>query len=202
MTLPLAALAVGAVFAGYIGLPAVFGPNLFGHWLEPVLGGGHEEHASAALELGLMLVSIGVAALGIFIAYLMYYKKSLAPELFASLAGGFFYRLFDRKYYVDELYQKVFVLGALKLAAVGVWIDRNIIDGIVDGSARLTVFLSWLDGLFDHYVIDGIVNAVANITYWAGGKFRRLQTGSINGYLYFILGAVVLAIIWKLRYAG
>ena len=202
MTLPLAVLAVGAVVAGYIGLPAVFGPNLFGHWLEPVLGGGHEGHASAALELGLMMVSIGAAALGIFLAYLMYYKKTLSPGIFAALAGGVFYRLFDNKYYVDEIYQKVFVVGTLKLAAVGVWIDQNIIDGIVDGSARLTIFISWLDGLFDNYVIDGAVNAVANITYWAGGKFRKLQTGSINGYLYVILGAVVVAIIIRMRYAG
>jgi NADH-quinone oxidoreductase subunit L len=132
----------------------------------------------------------------------MYYKKTLSPDIFASLAGGLFYRLFDNKYYVDEIYQKVFVAGTLKLAAVGVWIDQNIIDGIVDGSARLTIFLSWLDGLFDTYVIDGMVNAVANITYWAGGKFRKLQTGSINGYLYVILGAVVVAIIIRMRYAG
>jgi NADH-quinone oxidoreductase subunit L len=202
MTLPLAILAIGAIVAGYIGLPAVFGPNFFGHWLEPVLGGGNEEHASAALELGLMLVSIGVAALGIFLAYLMYYKKTLSPDVFASLAGGVFYRLFDNKYYVDELYQKVFVGGTLKLAAVGVWIDTYIIDGIVNGSARLTIFIAWLNGLFDNYVIDGMVNGVANMTYWAGGKFRKVQTGSINGYLYVILGAVVVAIIIKLRYAG
>jgi NADH-quinone oxidoreductase subunit L len=202
MTLPLAILAVGAVFAGYVGLPGVFGPNLFANWLEPVIAGGHEEHASAALELGLMLVSVGVAALGIFIAYLMYYKKTLLPDVFASLAGGLFYRLFDRKYYFDEVYQAVFVVGALKLAAIGVWIDQHIIDGIVNGSARVTVFIAWLEGLFDAYVIDGIVNALANIIYWAGGKSRKIQTGSINGYLYVVLGAVVAAIIWKLRYAS
>jgi NADH-quinone oxidoreductase subunit L len=149
-----------------------------------------------------MLVSIGVAALGILLAYLMYYRKTLSPDVFASLAGGAFYRLFDNKYYVDEFYQKVFVGGTLNLAAVGVWIDTHIIDGIVNGTARLTVFVSWLNGLFDNYVIDGMVNGVANIIYWSGGKFRKVQTGSINGYLYVILGAVVVAIIIRLRYGG
>jgi NADH-quinone oxidoreductase subunit L len=53
---------------------------------------------------------------------------------------------------------------------------------------------------FDNYIVDGIVNAVANITFWAGNQFRRIQTGNINGYLYGILLAVVVAIIVKLRY--
>ena len=86
------------------------------------------------------------------------------------------------------------------MARIGSLFDQYVIDGIVDGSASLTRFTSWLNGLFDNYVIDGIVNAVANLTFWTGNKFRRVQTGNINGYLYGILIAVVLAIIVKLRY--
>jgi NADH-quinone oxidoreductase subunit L len=201
MTLPLVVLAIGAIVSGYIGLPAAVGPNLFGEWLEPVLGAHHEAHASAA-ELGLMAISVGVAAFGIFLAYLMYYRQTLAPERFSSLAGGFLYRLFHNKYYVDEIYQFVFVGGTLLLARIGVWIDQHIIDGIVDGSAKTTAFVSWLNGLFDNYIIDGMVNAVADITFWTGGKFRKAQTGNINSYLYVILGAVVVAIIVKLRYSS
>ena len=69
------------------------------------------------------------------------------------------------------------------LARIGSLFDQYVIDGIVDGSATLTRFASWLNGLFDNYIIDGIVNAVANVTFWMGNKFRRLQTGNINGYL-------------------
>ena len=47
-----------------------------------------------------------------------------------------------------------------------------------------------------------MVNAVANITFGIGNKFRRVQTGNINSYLYGILIAVVLLIIAKLRYAS
>jgi len=200
MTLPLIVLALGALFAGWIGLPAVFGGSQFSHWLEPVTGGHAEEHASHALELGLMAVSIAVAVSGFFIAYLMYYRGALSPERFTTLAGGCFYRLFDRKYYLDEIYQAIFVNGTLLLARLGSLFDQYIIDGIVDGSAALTRFVSWIHGLFDNYVIDGIVNAVANITFWVGNKFRRLQTGNINSYLYVVLIAVVLAILAKLRY--
>jgi NADH-quinone oxidoreductase subunit L len=130
----------------------------------------------------------------------MYYRAALSPERFTTLAGGFFYRLFDRKYYLDEVYQAVFVNGALLLARIGAAFDRYVIDSIVDGSAKLTVFVSWLNGLFDNYVVDWLVNFVANFTFWAGNKFRRIQTGNINSYLYVILGAVVIAIIVKSRY--
>jgi NADH-quinone oxidoreductase subunit L len=200
MTLPLVVLAIGALIAGYIGLPSVLGGSQFARWLEPVIAAHGEEHVSEALELGLMAVSISVAACGFFIAYLMYYRAALSPDHFVNFAGGFFYRLFDRKYYFDEIYQAIFVNGTLLLARIGSLFDQYVIDGIVDGSARVTVFISWLDGLFDNYIVDGIVNAIANITFWAGNKFRRVQTGNINGYLYGILLALVLAIIVKLRY--
>jgi NADH-quinone oxidoreductase subunit L len=201
MTLPLVVLAIGAVFAGFIGLPGVLGGSQFAQWLEPVIHAHEEAHASHALEWGLMAVSVSVASFGAFIAYLMYRREALSPEIFANLAGGFLYRLFDRKWYFDEIYQAIFVNGTLLLARLGSLFDQYIIDGIVDGSAALVRFAAWLNGLFDQYIIDGMVNAVANITFGIGNKFRRVQTGNINSYLYGILIAVVLLIIAKLRYA-
>jgi NADH-quinone oxidoreductase subunit L len=199
MTLPLVVLAAGAVVAGWIGLPAVFGGSQFAHWLEPVITHG-EHHGSHAVELTLMGVSIAVAAGGVLLAFLMYYRGAIAPARFADLAGGFFYRLFDRKWYFDEVYQVVFVNGTLLLARIGALFDQYVIDGIVNGSAALTRFVSWFNGLFDNYIIDGIVNAVANVTFWAGNRLRRIQTGNINSYLYGILIAIALAIIVKIRY--
>jgi NADH-quinone oxidoreductase subunit L len=199
MTLPLVVLAAGAVVAGWIGLPAVFGGSQFAHWLEPVIAHG-DHHGSHAAELGLMGLSIGVATGGLLVAYLMYYRGALSPEPFVRLAGGFFYRLFERKWYFDEVYQVVFVNGALLLARMFSLFDQYVVDGIVNSSAALTRFVSWLNGLFDNYIIDGIVNAIANITFWAGNKFRRFQTGNINSYLYGILIAIALAVIVKIRY--
>jgi NADH-quinone oxidoreductase subunit L len=200
MTMPLVILAIGAVFAGFIGLPGVLGGSQFAHWLEPVIAGHGESHASHALEWGLMAVSVAVASLGVFVAYLMYRREVLAPEAFANLAGGFLYRLFDRKWYFDEIYQIVFVNGTLLLARFWSAFDAYIIDGIVNGAAALTRFVSWLNGLFDAYVIDGLVNFIADFTFWIGNKFRRLQTGNINSYLYGILIAMALAFYVKVRY--
>jgi NADH-quinone oxidoreductase subunit L len=197
MTLPLVLLAIGSVAAGWIGLPAVFGGSLFAAWLEPVFGAHHEVHGSATLEEILMVVSVGVAALGFYLAYLMYYKGSLAPERFSSLAGGLFYRLSHNKYYIDEIYQVLFVGTTLLLARIGAWIDTYIIDFIVDGSAKTTAFISWFNGLFDNHVVDRIVNQIADTTFAAGDKFRGVQTGNINSYLYVILAVALVAMIVK-----
>jgi NADH-quinone oxidoreductase subunit L len=202
MTWPLVILALGAFPVGVLGLPAFLGHHRFEEWLEPVLSHGHVDAAHLSHETALLLTvaSVAIALAGLGVAYLMYYRHTLAPERFSSLAGGLFYRLSYNKYYVDEIYQVIFVNGTLLLARLVSLFDQYVIDGIVDGSARLTVFISWIDGLFDNYIVDGIVNAVANITFWAGNQFRRIQTGNINSYLYGILLAVVVAIIVKLRY--
>ncbi|MBM4261913.1 MAG: NADH-quinone oxidoreductase subunit L [Deltaproteobacteria bacterium] len=199
MTMPLVILAIGAVLAGFIGLPAVLGGSQFAHWLEPVIKHG-EHHGSHAAEWTLMAVSVCVASFGAFLAYLMYRKESLSPNVFVNLGGGRFYRLFDRKWYLDEIYQAVFVNGCLLLAQFLSAFDKYIVDGIVNASATITRWVSIVNGAFDKYIVDGLVNAVANVTYWFGNKFRRIQTGNINSYLYGILIAIVVAIYVKLRY--
>ena len=72
------------------------------------------------------------------------------------------------------------------------------VDGIVNGAARLTVTLSWLDGLFDNYVVDKLVNVLADRTYDLGSRLRRVQTGNINAYLYVIVGTVTLVLLARL----
>ena len=152
------------------------------------------------MEEILMIISVAVAAMGFGLAYLIYHRRSLVAERFSGLAGGLPYRLFFNKYYVDEIYQVIFVRGALMLARMGAWIDRVIIDGIVDGSARTTALTSRLNGWIDNHFVDGLVNGAANSVYAAGGRVRMIQTGSINGYLYVVLGAVVSVMILRLAY--
>ena len=72
------------------------------------------------------------------------------------------------------------------------------IDFIVDGAAYVTAFVAWLNGLFDNYVIDGLVNQLADVTMGVGNRFRQLQTGSINGYLYVIVVGVVVVMVVRL----
>jgi NADH-quinone oxidoreductase subunit L len=205
MTVPLVILALGAFPVGLLGLPAFLGPNLFAAWLEPVFGHGHEgAHLSHAAEMLLTLGSVGVAASGAFLAYLMYQRDVLSPAAFTRLAGGALHRLVFDKYYVDELYQATVVRGTLALATAAAWIDRCVIDGVVNGSAAVARGVSWASGLWDLYVVDGLVNAVADTTYFVGGRLRRVQTGAINAYLVVIvvgvLGGVLLYWSWAQAY--
>jgi NADH-quinone oxidoreductase subunit L len=199
MTYPLIILAAGALLAGFLGVPAALGgSNRFEHWLEPVFAVGHaahggHHHAVEPIEYVLMLASIGIALGGIFLAYLMYYKKTLSPEIFSSAAGGKLYDLIYNKYYIDELYQATVVRLTLAFCWLGSSFDRYVIDFIVDSTARVAAFFAWLIGWFDNLVIDGIVNAVADATFAVGNRLRQIQTGNINVYLYVIVGAVAVA---------
>ena len=67
MTMPLVILAIGAVFAGFVGLPGVLGGSQFAQWLEPVIHAHEAEHASHALEWGLMALSVSVAGAALFL---------------------------------------------------------------------------------------------------------------------------------------
>ncbi len=75
------------------------------------------------------------------------------------------------------------------------WFDLHVIDGVVNLAATIAVLAAGPSGLFDHYVVDGLVNLASNLTLDAGGRLRRLQTGSINAYLYGILAAVMVILL-------
>ena len=213
MVWPLRILAVGAIVAGVLGVPAVLGGGgpVFEHWLEPVMGAhhaaeaaGHAAEHSHGAELALMLLSVAVAGAGIGFAYLVYGRGSVDPATFSGLLGGAPYQTLYNKYYVDELYQATVVRGTLLLADAAAWFDRNVIDGIVNGSAAVVRFVSWLSGLWDTYVVDAAVNGVANGTYFMGRQLRRVQTGSLSAYLYVIVGGVAAGVLlyWSWATAG
>jgi len=150
MTIPLIILAFFSVVAGYVGLPVVFGHNLnwFEQFLEPVLKGRAEAHLSLSLEWFLIIVSVAVALTGIALAYLLYQKSPLLPH---QLVRRFprFYRLLLNKYYVDEIYEAAFVQPLVRGSeAVYYGFDLPIIDGTVNGSARLMAFFGRILSLF------------------------------------------------------
>jgi NADH-quinone oxidoreductase subunit L len=222
MTYPLMALAVGAIVAGFFGVPAALGGgNAIEHFLEPsftihheaapaegaeagALGGvaaaaagqaGAEgaaatetaaDEESHAVELGLMVFSILIAAIGISLAWRFYVTR---PELSEQLAERFAgaHRLLSAKYYVDELYGAT-VIAATWAGARGLWtVDRNVVDGVVNGTGRLTLISSWFSGFTDRTFVDGVVNLIGRMIEEGSHVFRRLQTGLVQNYALFML---------------
>jgi NADH-quinone oxidoreductase subunit L len=197
MTWPLRILAVGSVAAGLLWIPHVYTP--FEHWLEPVMG-HPAAHGEVATELSLMVLSVAVAVAGIGLAWMMYAGRVVRPEVFSEALGGAPYRAVYNKYYVDELYQLVFVRGVLALCRAAAWFDAWIIDGLVNLSAAIVRVTASLTGTIDNWIVDGAVNGVADVTQRVGRRVRNLQTGAISAYLYFIvfgvLGGVLLYWSW------
>ncbi|SRR5579875_1181295 len=140
-------------------------------------------------------LSLLLVAAGWLLADLTYRRKILSADRMSRFLAGVPYTLSFHKYYVDELYDYAVVRPYMMATRAAGWFDLHIIDGLVNLAAATTVLGSWLSGLFDNYVVDGLVNLAADATLAAGGRLRRLQTGSINGYLYGLLAAVMVILL-------
>jgi NADH-quinone oxidoreductase subunit L len=73
------------------------------------------------------------------------------------------------------------------------WFNQHILDGIVNGTANLTVRGShFVYGTLDQKVIDGAVNGSAGLTGLTGGVLRYIQSGNVQRYAAVLFGAVAL----------
>jgi NADH-quinone oxidoreductase subunit L len=143
------------------------------------------------VELGLMAFSVLVALAGIGLAWRFYIVRPEISERLASRFAGA-HRLLTNKYYVDELYEATAISGTMAGGRALWTVDRNVVDGVVNGTGWLTLFTSWASGLTDKRVVDGAVNSVGwtaeELSYW----FRRLQTGLVQNYALLMLAGVVV----------
>ncbi len=198
---PLAALAVLSVIGGYVGLPAWTGlSNSFEHFLEPVLRVPEPLHEAAAHSTGqevlFTCLSVLIAGLGIFIAYRLYVVRPELPERIANRVRGL-YTLIYRKYYVDELYDAIFVNRTKDLGNACFYLDAKFVDGAVNGTASTTRGTATLSRIFDTYVVDGLVNLVGWINMTLNRVATALQTGLVQRYaLGAVFGILVLVLIY------
>ena len=166
MTLPLVVLAILTAVAGLaVGIPSSQG-TAFAHFLAPVLPLEEAEH-SAGVAFSLLVLSALVAIAGVALAWIVYGRT---PVRAASIgvARNPVHKLLIEKYYVDEIYDALFVKPIYHVS-------------------------QWLARVFDPGFIDGIVNGVATLVAgWARG-LRRVQTGFVMNYaLGILLGAVAV----------
>jgi NADH-quinone oxidoreductase subunit L len=196
MLTPLRILAVLSIIGGLVGWPyLLLGSNRLERFLEPVFQNPLALEARAyshGLQFGLMALSVAVAVLGIYIAYQMYQKQPGLPERVAAAVGSG-YRLLLNKYYVDELYDALFVNRAKDLGDAAAAFDLVVVDGGVNGVGWTTRVSAELSRLWDLWVIDGLVNVMAFGVKVLSYPMRVLQTGLVQNYAMFIvLGVVAL----------
>lgn len=187
MTVPLMILAFLSIFAGWVGIPWLSkGYSSFVYY-------GAVHHVEPNFIL--MFISLVVALSGIGLAYLMYVKKSISAEAMGRAFKPIYTFLYN-KWYFDELYMAVVINPVYWFMEVLFKFDQLVIDGIVNGFGKLTLFTSWLNERFDTYVVDGAVNGAGYISMFFGRNIRKIQTGQLQTYaLYVFLGAVVFMFI-------
>jgi len=171
MTIPLIILAVLSIAGGFLNTPHFLhlgNDQWLAHWFSAVVP-LNEIHLDASTEWTLMTFTTTLALLIIIASYFIYSKKSNLPV--ADTAQGGLTRLVANKFYVDEIYDALFVRPVEKLSK-----------------------------LFHYYVdiqgIDGLVNGVGTGVRRIGAQFRKMQTGNIS---YYLLGMVVGAVLLMLR---
>ena len=171
MTLPLIILAILSVVGGYIGIPAILGGgNQFHNFLkenvaELPVGSMMHSHNE---EYTIMAISTLIGLAGIFIAYIFYIRRKDLPETLAIKAKSI-YALLMNKYYVDEIYDVLFIRSTKRLA-IALWQK------------------------FDVLVIDGIVNGAGRIIITFGSYLRLTQSGLVQSYAFsiFIGGLIII----------
>jgi len=176
MTVPLMFLAVGAVAAGWIGIPPILGGGAhFAEFLKPVVG--HPEfHGTHAEEWGVMALSTSLVFIGLATAAFLYLRKTDLPDRIAKTFKGL-YNILYNKYYIDELYHYTIIKPTM-------WIASNILVAITDAK-----------------IIEGIVNGVPGAIGRFSQSLRKIQTGLVEHYgIFMAAGAVfIIALVLLLR---
>jgi NADH-quinone oxidoreductase subunit L len=167
MTVPLIILGVLAFAGGYIGIG-----DRFGHFLAPVFSTGVPPlpiHPIAGGELTVSAISVAMALLGLFIAWLFYLKKPELPEKLGAALHGLYTLVFN-KYWIDELYGAVITRPLAAFSRVVLW--RGLDVGLIDGA----------------------VNGVATLAQDAGDGLRRQASGNLRSYATWVVvgGAAIL----------
>ncbi|MEW5861733.1 MAG: NAD(P)H-quinone oxidoreductase subunit 5 [Cyanobacteriota bacterium] len=172
MTLPLLLLAVPSTLVGLVGMPF---NNYFEEFIHPAGETvaqvvAHEEAFNWTEFLIMGGSSVGVALIGITLASLMYFAQKIDPRAIAQQIKPL-YELSLNKWYIDNIYHKVFVMGLRRMA-------RQVME-------------------VDYRVVDGAVNLTGLVTLFSGEGLKYLENGRAQFYALIIFGAVLGLVIFS-----
>jgi NADH-quinone oxidoreductase subunit L len=193
MTLPLVILAIFAVSAGWVGIPEHFPliGGLLPNWFHGFVGGTLiEEPKGVEFNAIPLLTSLVVALGGLWLGWTVYRRlRQGETDPLERWLGGL-YPVLKNKYYIDELYDVVFIKPAIWFSEVFtyLWVDRKLIDGILH---VISYAAYQLGGIFRNYfdkpIVNGSGDLVASITKNTGKSMRVIQTGRVQQYMVMAL---------------
>lgn len=106
--------------------------------------------------------------IGIAIAYVFYKKENTISDKTVVSLGGV-YRTIHKKFYIDEIY---------------IFVTKNIIFNMVSTP------VAW----FDRHVVDGIMNGIAFVTNFVSEKIKRFQSGQLQQYAFVMVTGMIIII--------
>ena len=173
MTLPLVPLALGAIFAGWMGYDLFVGNHWQEFWRDSlfILPTHQAMEAAHHVPTWVKLLPIGLASAGVMGAYIAYVRLPWLPVSLAGRTGALYQFLFN-KWYFDELYDRIFVKPAVRCGML-LWTRGD-------------------KGVIDHYGPDGLSAAVARLS----GRLVQLQTGYVYHYAFAMMIGVVVLLTW------
>jgi NADH-quinone oxidoreductase subunit L len=183
MTVPMVALAGGAVVAGFFNMPGITGA--FYDWVttRPLSSGVLGLHATE-FDVPVLLLGLAAGISGILVGRVLYYPDAATQRQRDRLRIPILWPVLENKYYIDDLYMNG-IINPVKgpLAGFINWTNGYIIDFVVNSAGFATRLLGRFvyDGL-DQRGIDLAINEAGAVTSFAGGKLRFLQTGRIQQY--------------------
>jgi NADH-quinone oxidoreductase subunit L len=193
---PLMVLGLLSLAGGFIGFPPDHG-WLHG-FLAPAAGASGEHEVSTGLVLALMMIASGIALVGWALAHYLYSVNPAAPARWAAKAGALYATLLN-KYYVDELYDLLFVEPTKKLGLALDWFDRVVLDGIVRAVGRMAELGAAGSTWVEKHVIYGGINIVGYGNHLMARQWRQLQSGMVHHYAAIIVaGLFLLALVVQL----
>ncbi len=211
MTLPLVVLSVFAIAAGWVGIPETFPllGKISGDWFAEFVGQMvnylRSERLAGAEGFNYipLITSLVVALGGLYLGWLVYRKIKVGDSDPMQQPLGGLYRWMKNKYYVDELYQLVFIRPAHWIAETFsyLWIDRKLIDGILHAITRFGWWLGErLRYWFDLPLINGAGDASADGVQGMSSWMKGMQSGRVQQYMVtaisvlVVLGVIILYI--------
>jgi NADH-quinone oxidoreductase subunit L len=210
MWLPVATLAGLAVVGGFLNYPEslhrilpIVPADLFNKWIEPLLyqvaPAAHGEHIPPAIEYGLMAWATLVWAPGAMLLAWWIYKVDPTWSRAKAFVTRFpnLFRWVNAKYYVDEFYEWA-LINPIKRFSAQLWsFDTWVVDGMVNGAARVTLIWASLMNWVDEYLVDGAVDLTEYIVQETSGVFRSLQSGRVQHYAFVMFIGFLVFAFWK-----
>jgi NADH-quinone oxidoreductase subunit L len=195
MTVPLMILAFFSIVSGWLALPILWGEESpFERFLEPTLRGVETDTGpivfvrhTVLAEYSLMAALVAFVVLGWWLAYKLYLDN---PKLHTKLAESWprLHNLLIHKYYVDEIYDALFVNRIKDLSTALGFFDSKVIDGLgFDGAGWLVRRFSRISMWWDKWVVDAVVNLLGWFPKFLSMPVRMFQTGVFSTYAVFIL---------------